>query len=206
MIKRAAATIAALFLLTGLACAQFAQNVGAQPGAPPNSQILAPAPGPAIGAGQVGVPTYVVPPSGGGIVDIGQALGPFLQPYVNALVGALLSALVGWLGVQANKWLGVKLDEGARNALTTALQNQVGSLIADGFVKLDGAKINVNSEQLAQSANEVMAVIPDAAKRLGFTPDYVAKRIVDTIPQTAAGAAMIAPTAAATTPATPKAA
>ena len=45
---------------------------------------------------------------------------------------------------------------------------------------------------LAESANEIMAVIPDAAARLGFTPDYLAKRIIDVIPQTAAGAAMIA--------------
>jgi hypothetical protein len=196
MFKRLMLAVGVLALFAGLAFGQQQQSA-APVGAPPGSQMLQPAPGPAIGAGQVGTPTYIVPPASAAppessVIDIGQALGPFLQPYINAIIGALLSALVGWLGVQANRWFGVKLDEGARNALTTALQNQAGSLIADGLVKLEGTKITVDNKSLAESANEIMAVIPDAATRLGFTPDFVAKRIMDTLPQTAAGAALVA--------------
>lgn len=164
---------------------------------------VAPSSGPAIGAGQVGVPTYVLPAppaQGGSIIDVGQALGPFLQPYVDALVQAAIAAFVGWLGLILRKKFNIQIDEGSRNALTTALQNQAASLIADGFVKVEqNGKISVDDKFLAASANEIMAVIPDAAKRLGFTPEYLTKRIVDSIPQTAAGAAMIA--AATPTPA-----
>lgn len=170
---------------------------GSSIGAPPDSQTLQPASGPAIGSGAIGAPTYVVPPAnveehGGGIINIGQALGPFLQPYVDAAVNALILAFVGWLGMILKNKFNVSIDQGHRDALVTALQNQAGSLIADGFVKIQNGRVTVPSTALAESANEIMAVIPDAAARLGFTPDYVAKRIIDFIPQIPAGAAMIA--------------
>ena len=127
------------------------------------------------------------------MIDIGQALGPFLQPYVNAIVGSLLTALVSWVLLILKNKLNVSIDDAHRQALLTALKNQAGSLIADGMVTVEkDGKITVPNAQLAQSANEIMAVIPDAAARLGFTPDYLAKRIIDTIPQTAAGAAIVA--------------
>jgi len=190
----------ALAFATALATSATAQNtISAQPGV-----MLAPAPGPAVGAGQVGAPTYVVPPvEDGGVINIGQALGPFLAPYFNALVNALILGFVSWLGVVLKNKFDISIDEGSRNALVTALQNQAGSLIADGLVKIEqNGKITVPSQNLVESANEIMGVIPDAATRLGFTPDYLVKRIVDTIPQTAAGAAMIA--AAAPASAAPK--
>jgi hypothetical protein len=150
----------------------------------------------------------------GSIIDIGDALGPFLAPYVNALVGTLISALVSWVLLVLKQKFNVSIDEGHRDALVTALQNQAGSLIADGVVRMQGAKITVPDEKLAESANEILAVIPDAAKHLGLTPDYLTKRIVDMIPQTPAGAAMVAAAqpltvaapAVAPTPPPPKAA
>ena len=188
--------VIALALVAGLASspaiAQFSEA-----GSPAPVQQM-----PGVIGGAIGSPTYVIPPApvqGGGIIDIGQALGPFLQPYVDALAQALICSLVGWVLLVVKKKFNVTIDETHRDALITALQNQAGSLIADGFVKIQNGKVTVPSVALAESANEVMAVIPDAAARLGVTPDYVAKRIVDVIPQTAAGAAMIA---AAAPPAT----
>lgn len=177
---------------SGAAFAQF----GAGPPAANAQTMVGPYPQ-AIG-GPVGSPTYVTPPSPG-IIDIGQALGPAAQPYVDAVVNALILAGVGYLGNLLRNKFNVSLDEGARNALVTALQNQAGSMIADGFVKVEqNGKVTIHNDQaLINAANEVMQVVPDAAKRLGFTPDYVAKRIIDTIPQTAAGAAAIAAAAPA---------
>ena len=184
MIKR---IIAALAISAALVCSAAAQA--------PQSTELPMVANPAVVGGPTGSPTYVIPPTkeSGGVIDIGQALGPFLQPYVNAIVGSLLTALVSWVLLILKNKLNVSIDDAHRQALLTALKNQAGSLIADGMVTVEkDGKITVPNAQLAQSANEIMAVIPDAAARLGFTPDYLAKRIIDTIPQTAAGAAIVA--------------
>jgi hypothetical protein len=199
---------AAAMLIAAVATSAAAQTSGANPVPVPGTSVtaMAPAPGPAIGTGQIGAPTYVVPPAnvteqGGGVINIGQAFGTAVQPYIDAAVNAIILAFVGWLGVILKNKFNISIDQGHRDALVTALQNQAGSLIADGVVKMEGAKITVPDKALAQSANEIMSVIPDAAKRLGFTPDYLQKRILDTIPQTAAGAAMVA--AAVPAPAAP---
>lgn len=180
------ALLAAAFLAASIfsAPAQFASSC--PPGGAPCPQV--------IGA-PVGSPTYVTPPSGG-IIDIGQAFGGVIGEDINAAINALIlagaTAFVGWLAAELKKRFGVTLDQGHRDALVRALQNQAGSLIADGMVKMEGTTVTVDNKALADSANEVLAVIPDAAKHLGLTPDYVSARIKDFIPQTAAGAAMIA--------------
>jgi hypothetical protein len=143
--------------------------------------------------GPIGTPTFVMPQAkSGGFIQIGQAFGDFLQPYIDAAVYAILSSLIGWLCIQLQRRTGIEIDQKHREALAHALSNQAGSLIADGLVKIEGEKISVPSEALASAATELMKTIPDAAKHFGITPDYVAARIIDTIPQIAAGAQMIA--------------
>jgi hypothetical protein len=132
-----------------------------------------------------------------GFIDIGQAFGQAAAPYVDAIAQALIAALVSWVLLYIKNTTGIAIDAGHRDALTTALQNQAGSLIADGLVKLENGKVTVPPNALTNSAAEILKVIPDAAKHLGLTPDYVAKRIIDTIPQISAGAAMIATATAA---------
>lgn len=150
----------------------------------------------AIGAAPVGAPTFVQVHKGGGVIDVGQAFSDVLQPYINATVNALILALVGWAFAWFRKKTGIEVDKQQRDALTTFLQNQAGSLIADGMVHVEGKKVNVDNEALARAANEIFTRIPDAAKHFGLTPENVghavADRIVDAIPQIAAGAQLIA--------------
>jgi len=192
MKRFAVAVLVASCMITGAARAQFGAG---QPVSGPYPQAV---------GGPVGSPTYVAPPSSG-VINVGQALGPFVQPYVDALVNLLIAAGVTYLGNLLRKKLNVQTDEAHRDALITALQNQAGSLIADGFVKFEkNGKITVQNDQaLVNAANEVLHVVPDAAKRLNLNPDYVARRIIDTLPQIAAGAALAA---AAHAPAAPAAA
>lgn len=146
----------------------------------------------AIG-GPVGPPTIVVPPAkGSGFISIGRPFGDFLEPYIDAAVQALIAALISWVCWKIKEKTGVEIDQKHQEILTKALSNQAGSLIADGLVKVEGEKISVPNEHLAAAADEVMKVVPDVAKHFGLTPDYVAARIVDTIPQIAAGAQLVA--------------
>lgn len=150
--------------------------------APPTVQAPVPAP----------VPAPKPQKSGGGVIDIGQAFSDVLAPYINAIIQAFILALVGWMCQRITQRTGVQIDAGHREAITKALENQAGSLIADGEAKFDGATVSVPSAAMGKAVNDLLTSIPAAAKHFGLTPDYVAKRIIDTIPQIAAGAQMIA--------------
>lgn len=160
--------------------------------------------------GPVGSPTFVMPPQkpSGGAIEIGQAFGDFLQPYIDAIVNALILAALGWAFKRFTDKTGIEIDQKHQDALRTFLQNQAGSLIADGMVKIEGKKISVDNGALAQHANEIFSRLPDAAKHFGITPDkvgdVVAARIIDTIPQIAAGAQMLAQHATAAADDKPK--
>jgi H+/gluconate symporter-like permease len=165
-------------MLSPLAVAQFAESQ------PPHTQASAAAIG-----GAVGSPTFVVPPPKGS--SIGNVFGDFLQPYVDASVTAVITALVGWLAYTLKQKTGIDIDAGHRAAIEHALTKQANSLIADGAVKFAGA-IDIHPESLKAASEEVMKFVPGAAKHFGITPEYVAARIVDTIPQVPAGAQIIA--------------
>lgn len=145
----------------------------------------------------VGVPAPA-PQQGSGVITVGQAFG-WLQPYVDAVVQMALLALLGIFG--KSKY-GQMMDQSSRDALTAFVTNRASSLIADGAVSISGKAIKVNDPHLLAAANEASTAIPDALKRFGLTPDVVAQKIIDAIPQTQAGAQMIS-AAHATDPANP---
>jgi hypothetical protein len=182
-----------LFLAAALAAAITVSASAQTPSGTPQ------APAPVAIGGPIGSPTFVVPQKQGGVINVGQAFSEVAEPYVNAAINALILAVLGWAFAVFKQKTGIAIDQGHRDALVRALQNQAGSLIDDGFVRVEGATVTVPNEQLAAAANEIIAVLPDAAAHFGLTPEYVAKRIIDFIPQTTAGAAIIAasPTAKA---------
>jgi hypothetical protein len=166
--------------------------------------LIAPFFNPAFGQGPTTMPTAIdcsvvactgaggvamVPAtqSGGGIIQL-KAFG-WLEPYVDTLVQTLIMAAFAWF---AKTKYGQMLDDTSRAALETFLKNRASSLIADGAVRIEGKSIDVHSEALQRAAAEASTAIPDALKRFNLTPDKVAAKIIDAIPQTAAGAAIVA--------------
>ena len=147
---------------------------------------------------QVGAPVPIVvnqavtPPPAGSIVDIGAVFGPIIEPYVNSLVGLLLTSLMTWIMIQIKTKLGINIDQAQADTYLRAAKNQASSLIADGFVKIEqNGKVTVNNEALAAAANDLLKSVPDAAAHFTLTnkPDAVAAKIVDMIPQVPAHAA-----------------
>lgn len=123
----------------------------------------------------------------GGVIQL-SAFG-WLQPYVDTLVQALIVAFFGWIGKSKySQWL----DQSGRDALEVFLKNRASSLIADGAVRLQGKAVHVDNGMLYRAANESSTAIPDALKRFNLTPDVIAAKIIDAIPQTTAGAAIVA--------------
>jgi hypothetical protein len=124
---------------------------------------------------------------GGGIIQL-SAFG-WLEPYVDSAVQALLAAGFAWF---AKSKYSSMMDETARNALETFLKNSASSLIADGAVKLENKAVKVDNPTLYQAAREAETRIPGALKWFKLTPEVVAAKIVDAIPQVSAGASIIA--------------
>lgn len=130
------------------------------------------------------------------MLDIGQAFGPTIGPYVNSFISSLIFMGVTWLGMFLKNKFSINIDESQRSALTQWAQNQAASLIADGMVRMVGTKIHVDPTALEAAANSGSNVIPDALKHWdldgpkGIEP--LKAKIIDTIPQTKAGAAIVA--------------
>lgn len=125
--------------------------------------------------------------TGGGIIHLA-AFG-WLEPYIDTFVQLLITAVFGILAKSKyTQWL----DQSSRDALETFLKNRASSLIADGAVAMKDKSVHVDNDMLYRAANESATAIPTALKRFGLTPDVVAAKIIDAIPQTTAGAAMVA--------------
>lgn len=200
---RLLAAVAVIFaLLASPSQAQFPDTAGVPKppaGAPPGSQMLVPAPGPAIGGGQAGSPTYVVPlppapPSSGGVVSLGPITGNAqIDQLAQDIANSLVLTAMGWIFWLLKNKLNVNIDKDQRDALTAAAQRQASSLVADGMVSLSGKSITVNDKALFQAVNALQKAAPDAIAHFGITdPQHLADRIVDMIPHVPAVAPAIA--------------
>lgn len=126
-------------------------------------------------------------PKSGGVIQL-SAFG-WLQPYVDTLVQMLIAAAFAWLGKSRySQWA----DQSSRDALETFLKNRASSLIADGAVRISGKSVHVDNNLLYRAATEASTAIPGALKRFNLTPDVVAQKIIDAIPQVPAGSAIVA--------------
>lgn len=187
-ISAIAAVILALGYLTGAMPLNPArgQFPAAQPGAPVAIGQAQAQVDPATNRVAIIQAPAVAAPSGG-IIQL-SAFG-WLEPYVDSLVQALIAAGIAWIGKSKySQWL----DQSGRDALQTFLQNRASSLISDGAVRMQGKAVHVDNGMLFRAASEASTAIPDALKRFKLSPDIVAAKIIDAIPQTAAGAAIVA--------------
>lgn len=141
----------------------------------------------------IGSPTFVAPANDNNFA-IGKIFGQLLAPYITALIQALIGVIIGWLIWAAQKYLNVTVDAARRAEITAAAQRLASSLVADGAVSLSGKTITVDNPAMLSAVNAVLAAAPDAVKRFGITPQAVADRIVDMIPQVPAVAPAIAAT------------
>lgn len=130
-----------------------------------------------------------------GTIEGAQAFG-WLQPYVNTAVSAVLLFGIGWGAMILKTKFNLEIDAQQRDALHTFLARQASSLVADGFVKVDGLKINVPSDALAHAANAAGTAIPAALAHFNITPDKLQAMIVDKLPAVPAVAAVAAAQAA----------
>lgn len=136
-------------------------------------------------------------------IDVGQALTGSLQEVINGVVTALIAALVGWVAIVIKNKFNIDIEARHREAITAFAQRQASSLIAMGAVKLDGVKVEVQNQALADAANKALAAIPDALAFFGITPASIQQRIIDLLPKEPAVAQAQAVAIDVANPATP---
>lgn len=151
------------------------------------------------GASPVGSPTFVtVPPPApsGGFIQIGKIFGETMQPYIDALIQAIALAFAGWivtiLSLAYKRITGKELEAKNRDAITLAVKNQAAGLLAAGAVQMQGTAIHVSNADIANAANKAIERVPEAFKQFGLSPADMEKKVMEAIPQTVAGAAIIA--------------
>lgn len=125
------------------------------------------------------------------VIEVGGFLAQ-LKPFVDTLITGVLSAVVGWVLFIVKSKLNISIDDSMRDAFLTWARNQAASLVADGYVKVSGLQVKVESGPLAVAANTIFKLVPDAAKHFGITPELAAQKIVDMIPHVPTVAAVAA--------------
>lgn len=138
-----------------------------------------------------------------GFIDIGQAFGSAVQPYINAAIEAGIAGLVSWVLLIVKNKFNVDIEAKNRETLTAFLQRQASALIAAGAVKLNGVQVEVKNDALLGAANAAVSAIPDAMKFFNLTPEQIKHRIVDSLPQQPAVAAAAAVAIDVNNPQTP---
>jgi hypothetical protein len=184
--KKFALIAAALLALALPAAAQFPAAAD-QPGGPVAIGQAQAQVDPATQKVAIVQSTAPAPAPSGGVIQL-SAFG-WLQPYVDTVVQGLIVVAFGWLTKNGyTQWM----DASARASVEVFVKNRASSLIADGAVRMQDKAVHVDNSFLYRAARESSTAIPDALKRFGLTPDVVAAKIIDAIPQTPAGASIIA--------------
>lgn len=108
-----------------------------------------------------------------------------IAPYLVAAIGALISAALGWLIALINRKLGISIDDSMRASLQTAATNAAGLVLNQLGNSLQGKKIDVGNQFVADAVNYVLKAAPDAVAHFGLTPEAIAEKILALLPQVA---------------------
>jgi ABC-type transport system involved in cytochrome bd biosynthesis fused ATPase/permease subunit len=117
-------------------------------------------------------------------ISVGQAFGTWRE-YIDAVMSAAILFVIGFICAAIYKYTGIKIDQGYRDSLQTALTN-AGALALNKLGNdLDGKVITTTHPAIDEALNYVLKGAPDAVKRFGLTPDRLRQMIVAKIPQVA---------------------
>ena len=109
------------------------------------------------------------------------AAAPFvadLQPYLTALVTAVIGIAVPWGFSLLQRYTGVAISQADQEALSKAAQTQAGIIVAKADGSLAGVSIDAKSPAIATAANWVAVNLPSLLTKAGATPDDVSHMIL----------------------------
>lgn len=110
-------------------------------------------------------------------IPVGEAGGDLLETYLGIL-GTVVSAIVSWA---LWRFLKIRQDAEARDAIEKFVTNAAGALLAGVRGRTDTIKIDVGNPQIADLATGALRRIPDALKHFGLGPDDLKRRIIEKV-------------------------
>lgn len=129
-----------------------------------------------------------------------QPLVAELQPWVTAIVTALVGAAVTYGATIVHKLTGAALDNSSEASIRKWAASEAGALVASAADNLAGKSIPVGSSLVASAVLRLEAVLPDDIARLGFTPARLATIVAGEIGKLQAQAPPLPPPAKEPTP------
>lgn len=114
-------------------------------------------------------------------VDVTPLITQLFNDYVQPLIGVVIAAIVGYLGVLANKRLGLSITDAMKQQIDDFVTQQAGAILAK-IVNTRDFQIHIGNPIIAEAARQAEAHIGDALRAVGITPqmveDFVSKLIV----------------------------
>lgn len=140
------------------------------------------------------------------VIGVTDTLAGSIRDVTVTILSGVVAAFLGWVSYWIKTKFGIDIEAKHRDALQAFITRQASSLIAQGAVKLEGVKVDVKSQPLADAARLALNAIPDALAYFNLTPSVIASMIVDMIPKQPAVATAQAVAIDAQNPGTPAAA
>jgi len=146
--------------------------------------LLLAVPGALAEAAAIAAPAATAPAAAD--IHVGWLVDLFVN-YVMPIAGTIGSVLGVLIAKQCHDRLKINLSATAVDMVTRALTELTGYLLAKLGSAAGDLTIKTSHPEVAAAANQVIAALPREIKRLGWTPDVVAGKLV-TLVGTAAAA------------------
>jgi hypothetical protein len=105
-------------------------------------------------------------------------LGAIAQPFIEAVVGAVVSVAVTWVTVLLHKYLGVVFTKAEIAAIDRAVTAKAGKWVAQEANGWATKSVTVENPFVAFAASEVIKDLPREIAANNITPDAVKEGIV----------------------------
>lgn len=125
-----------------------------------------------------------------------------IQPYVTALVTAVIPIAVGYGAFLLKRWTGYAATQADLATVSAVAQTKAGQMVAAASDNLAGRSITVNSPAVLSAARAMGEEMPRVVAAMGLTPGKLAEIVAGEVGKLQAKAA---PTPVAIVPPTPTA-
>ncbi|MDR3464215.1 MAG: hypothetical protein P4L76_18075 [Beijerinckiaceae bacterium] len=98
-------------------------------------------------------------------------------PYVNAVVGAVISALGGFIAVLVKKYIGISIDQAMLAKVEGLATQYAAAEVAKAADNLATRQIDVKSPMVKSIADQILVDAPKELDSLGLGPDEVKGKV-----------------------------
>lgn len=106
-----------------------------------------------------------------------QPIVAIVSPYLDVVVKALIGLAVTILTAKAYQWFGIKATVSQEAQITSAAQNVAGVIVAKADATIANRSVTVNSPELKNAIDSLVASSPKILDKLGITPDSFSHKV-----------------------------